>query len=714
MCNRIIVFLIFLLTGNSLLASRVMIEDAKRAALSFYFERAGSYFPVDYSSLHIRESIVVVKDDFPVYYAFNINETGYVIVSADDAVPPVLAYSFEGNYPEKDPAPQFTAWMDQYAGQIRYAIQSHATASASTEASWKHLLHTTAKKLSPLKSTKDVQPMITSNWNQPYPYNEMCPADPAGSGGHAVVGCVPVAMGQIMYYFRWPDHGTGSYTYFDSTYGTQHASFVSTWYRWDNMKNTISGSDSGIAQLLYHLGVSVDLKYGASGSGMYNHKAAYSMKTYFKYSPETRYVFRDSTSLNWDSLIITHLDRGIPMYYAGWSVPNINGHAFVCDGYQGGDYFHFNFGWAGSSNGYFYLDNLTPGGNNFNLAQELIINCVPDTVNYTYPLYCNGNKILFYNQGSLTDGSGPGHNYTTGSDCSWLINPQNQQDSITNITLAFDNFKTDSADKVTVYDGGSAQSAILGTFSGNTLPPSVTSGGNKMFVSFRSVSSTPSDGWSANYSTTTPVWCTGTKTITADTAEITDGSYSFNYRNNQSCRWIITPQDQKKPLTIYFREFDTEPGKDILRIYDHATNDTLAILSGHYDSSNLPDSVSSPSGTMFLMFNTSNTATGKGWRFIYPRSTEGIPDDNPFYDLQVYPNPVNGIIRISFGSRNEMNLELVVSSLLGPSILSVPVQCCTGRNNFMLDLTGITPGVYILQLKSSKSTVTKKIIISTI
>ena len=39
-------------------------------------------------------------------------------------------------------------------------------------------------------------------------------------------------------------------------------------------------------------------------------------------------------NLDWDSLLVDHLDKKIPLYYAGWSVPNVNGHAFVCDGYQ--------------------------------------------------------------------------------------------------------------------------------------------------------------------------------------------------------------------------------------------------------------------------------------------------------------------------------------------------------------------------------------------
>jgi hypothetical protein len=83
---------------------------------------------------------------------------------------------------------------------------------------------------------------------------------------------------------------------------------------------------------------------------------------------------------NVEPLLTLAWDQGIPLYSAGWSVPNINRHAFVYNGYQDSAYYHFNWGWSGSLDGYFYTDNLTPEGSNFNLAQELIINAVPDPV----------------------------------------------------------------------------------------------------------------------------------------------------------------------------------------------------------------------------------------------------------------------------------------------------------------------------------------------
>jgi Peptidase C10 family/Spi protease inhibitor/CUB domain/Secretion system C-terminal sorting domain len=708
-----IVFIFFAsLIGNCLLAKQVSEQDAKHAALQFYTERANQYLSTIHSPFHISGSFVVSENGLPIYYGFNIDDKGYVIASAEDAVTPILAYSFEGIYSEENQAPQFTAWMEQYARQISYARKTDAVPLPTATSAWNHLLNPgNSSSLAP-KGTRDVEPMINSDWNQPTPYNEMCPADPAGSNGHAIVGCVPVCMGQIMYYYRWPDHGTGSYTYFDSTYGTQHASFDSTWYQWNNMKNTITTSDTGIAQLLYHLGVSVDLRYGPSSSGMYNHKAAYALKTYFKYSPETRYVYRDSTNLNWDSLIIAHLDRKMPLYYAGWSVPNIIGHAFVCDGYQGADYFHFNFGWAGSDNGYFYLDDITPGGNNFNLAQELIINIYPDTLHYIYPPYCSGTTSLTYNQGSLTDGSGPIHNYQQGAYCRWLIDPQTTTDSVSKITLTFDRFETGPGDPVTIYDGTDTGAPVLANYSGTTIPPPVSSTGNKMLIKFLPEGGTPAAGWSANYSTTTPVWCSGQKTITADTADITDGSLRFNYHNNSLCRWMIIPASGKKPLTVYFKSFNTEPVKDILKILDPESHDTLAVISGHYSSSGLPDSVTSPSGKMFIIFSTNSSITADGFHLYYPISPNGILEKSILTGLKIFPNPGHDLINVEFWCNKATRLEMALSSIQGQLLSVRNTFCPSGRNQLSMPVSNVPSGIYFLHLQNEETNETYKIIIT--
>jgi hypothetical protein len=69
-------------------------------------------------------------------------------------------------------------------------------------------------------------------------------------------------------------------------------------------------------------------------------------------------------------------DIGWPVYYSGFS--NDGGHAFVCDGYDDNDLFHFNWGWGGSSDGWFVIDEIDYAG-----WAQAIFNYVPEDV-YDY------------------------------------------------------------------------------------------------------------------------------------------------------------------------------------------------------------------------------------------------------------------------------------------------------------------------------------------
>lgn len=711
--------LIILFIGDEAFAGTVTKDKAIHAAISFIADRYYTEQPENAALINISETFIIMDQERPLYYIFNLKPDGWIAVSADDALFPILAYSFEGVYKESHQAPQFTAWMKQYEDQIRYAIREKVPAFPETVAMWNKLIDTGSGIRDPGKEHsipppssfvhRGIEPLITTHWNQSPWYNELCPVDPVG--GPCPAGCVPVCMAQVMYYFRWPETGVGSYTYTEPTFGVLSADFGATTYKWDEMTNSINRSNLAIAELLFHLGISCDLQYTPSGSGMYNHKAAYSLRTYFKYSPETQYLFRDSTTLNWDSVLIAHLDRKIPMYYAGWSVPNISGHAFVCDGYQDSCFFHFNFGWGGSSDGYFYTSDLTPGGYNFNLAQEVLINCFPDTVNYTYPVQCAGNLELAKKTGSFEDGSGPVDNYLTGANCSWLIDPQNATDSVTSITLNFDRFATHPGDVVSVYDGISTSDPLLGSFSGTLLPPEVTSAGNRMLVTFDAVSQYPDNGFLAHYSANQPDWCSGTTNLTSDTAEISDGSFGFNYYNSSLCKWKVETESGD-PLTIYFEYFDTEADHDLLSIYDLGTGDILASISGEYASGTLPDSVTSPSGKMFVIFMTNSTVTANGWKFYYPRkSNTGIPEQTGISNLKLFPNPSSDCVTIGFTSITASEVQCAIMTSDGRIVRELSMYASPGKNSLEADLSGIATGFYLVRISDKDGTAVSKLVV---
>ena len=693
-----------------LFSQKISTKEAEIAAINFYFERANLIEDLAFNEISVKEIYPVEYAGLTVFYAVNINPKGFVLVSTDKSIEPILAYSFETTYQPENQPPPFVMWINQYEKQIAYAIENKTPPLPGVKNKWERLLALNPSKLA--SKEKSVEPMLISTWDQGQFYNQLCPPAPGGPAGYCYTGCVATAMGQLCYYFRWPDTGVGSYSYQLPGFGTISANFEETEYKWNEMANSLNGPNLGVAELLFHLGVSVDMVYGPDGSGMYNHKAAYSLKTYFKYASETEYLYRDSTNLDWDSTILAHLDQGIPMYYAGWSVPNLYGHAFIVDGYQAEDFFHFNWGWGGSYDGYFYLDNLTPGGSNFNLAQELVIHCVPDSINYNYPEYCSDNHILTSLNGTIDDGSGPQFSYLNDASCSWLISPQTNQDSVSYIMLSFDKLNTEeNQDIITIYDGGTINDPVLGQFSGNEIPVPIYSSGNQVLVQFESDETITAEGWFLSYNAVQPVWCSGMQLFTEPTDTLSDGSGSFYYRNGSACMWNIEPEGATE-VTLYFTAFDTEEIKDVVKIYDAGNNQLLETYSGYYEPGEMPNPVTSPSGKMLIAFSSNPTVNAAGWEAYYDINGVGIETSKQKACIvHIFPNPAKDKLTISF-SKTAQGIEKISMMSIEGKLLNEWILNGDNENIHIIDVSKYNRGVYYLSIQSKLETIVRKVILN--
>lgn len=308
----------------------------------------------------------------PSLYVLINNDNTYTVVAAEDNSLPVLAYSTDAAIDIKNLPPAFVYWLDVYQAQIQ-EIQAKKVNLTENRAMWASLLDGSYR--SDAKLNRSVTPLVSTMWNQDWPYNALCPEDAAGPGGRVYAGCVATAMGMVMKYWNHPQTGTGNHTYYASGYGYQSANFGNTTYLWDDMGDTAGTNYMPVATLLYHCGVAVNMDYAPDGSGAQSTAAASAMVNYFGY-PNAQYKSRDDyNATSWNALMKAQIDNGSPMYYSGSG--SGGGHAFVLDGYSTADYYHFNFGWSGSGNGYFYTNNINPGGSDFNSWQGAIINTIP-------------------------------------------------------------------------------------------------------------------------------------------------------------------------------------------------------------------------------------------------------------------------------------------------------------------------------------------------
>jgi hypothetical protein len=380
---------------------------------------------------------------------FILNDTlnnNFTIVAADERVWPIIGYSLEGRYNEKDQPPAFVEWLENMKKRIEYIKLNNIQPESSVSQQWDNLSSPNFKSAEVLT---EVTPLLKTTWNQGCYFNALCPADGSGPCSHVQTGCVATSMAQIMKYWSYPTTGTGIRTYTHSAYGNLTADFGSTTYQWSQMPENIAGQNDAIATLMFHCGVSVNMDYGPAASNADD--PIHAFINYFNYSSEAELVLMNSyTASEWAALLKAELDLKHPVWYRGNS--SDAGHAWVCDGYQNPDYFHFNWGWGGSQDGYFYL-----GSMNYNKDQAAIIKIFPTSLP-------DGFQGFFLSTNNLTIGGNGGTasftisssvNWTVTSDQSWLtVNTSTGMPGTSKITLTANENSTSGVRSATVTVSG--------------------------------------------------------------------------------------------------------------------------------------------------------------------------------------------------------------------------------------------------------------------
>ena len=278
-----------------------------------------------------------------------------------------------------------------------------------------------------------VQPLLKTTWGQNTPYNQHCPQRTNADGEleNCPVGCVALALGQIMKYYNYPETGKGSKSY--QPFGLSEvisADFENTQYHWELMRDSYvrfgsykSYTDEeadAVATLLFHTGVSVGTIYQLSGSSAFAYgNIPRDLVENFRYAEdEIRYLSRsDYDKEEWMALIFNELSNGRPIFYAGNS-PTSGGHAFVLEGYDTEGKVHINWGWRGTDNGYYDIDLLT-GENDYCNNQSMVIGIMPPShVDTAITPESSGQTVvgIYSINGTPTDGMQRGLNIVKYSD----------------------------------------------------------------------------------------------------------------------------------------------------------------------------------------------------------------------------------------------------------------------------------------------------------
>lgn len=349
--------LLFVWMAISLSAAPITREQARLRAVEFLKAVPGSrqLVAVQSSAKLSPRHKAAANSQNELYYVFNRgNQQGYVIVSGDDSTQPVLGYTEEGEFDYTNLPDNMRFWLLGYENELAYLTEHPEIALSQPRKAPTH---------------KAISPMVTTKWNQGDPYNQECPI--YTDKNRCITGCVATAMAQVLYYQRAKsvtEIQADIPAYTSANGDNFHVDGIPAGspIDWDNMLNTYGSGASAkqklaVAQLMHYCGVAVQMMYTSSSSGAYSYRVAEALPKYFGYGASVRYVYKDNQGLSddaWDALLYKELEEGRPFYLSGAN--SDGGHAFVGDGYDGNGCFHINWGWGGSSDGYFMLTKLNP------------------------------------------------------------------------------------------------------------------------------------------------------------------------------------------------------------------------------------------------------------------------------------------------------------------------------------------------------------------
>ena len=311
----------------------------------------------------------------------DLQPTGYLVMSADDTLPPVVAFDTKSSFdmPSVHPLP---AMLNRQGAIFQEELDKPKTRgnqlAEENQSRWNALLGLTrADSATPSKII--TEPLLTTIWNQYAPYDYVSPTN-GSYVNRGITGCVPTAFSQILKWHEWPPKGEGNASWNDKegdVTGMLYADY-SFPYEWDLMRDnhidnwryssklkdyyyprgTIDRTDWALARMMMEMGAfsQADYELGSTGAFSYNFKTLLANNLMYMNTAEygdinVGYIgYTDQKTLY--SRIRRDMVAGRP------ALMSYSGHAFVGDGLgtMGGlDYYHLNYGWGGSHNGWYLL-----------------------------------------------------------------------------------------------------------------------------------------------------------------------------------------------------------------------------------------------------------------------------------------------------------------------------------------------------------------------
>lgn len=386
-------------------------------------------------SLDVTLPYYTQHDKNPLFYVTLLKPTGFMILTTNYALRPILGYSFTSSFNID------TVEHDMFIEFIKTDIQQRILESSKEDNhpnKW-NIFENTLSIQSTSSSSEQWPPAgysttegwIETQWHQNSPYNDYCPID-LDSGMRGLAGCPAVAIAQILNYhqtinnvsFNDDDdytHNYGQRFRIDDDFEmydfpsfvelNDYLEIIQTHFNQD-----ILLTDKDKAALIFACGTAATQVYTPQVSGTFGVSQAFD--AYQKFNCE-RSELLTLEDVDLFPRIIQNIKTGFPVHLAIVNEDWNSGHNLIIDGYNTEAYYHINFGWGGSYDGWYDLPDELPY--ELTVIEGVIIDILlpTDTANL---MAAGSIQLSDITPGSLVTGNFTiQNNGETGSELSWEI-----------------------------------------------------------------------------------------------------------------------------------------------------------------------------------------------------------------------------------------------------------------------------------------------------
>ncbi|MBR4838983.1 MAG: thiol protease/hemagglutinin PrtT [Paludibacteraceae bacterium] len=648
----------------------VINEDlAKTVASNYFWKKTGEKRGIERIDKEYHNGEVSI-------YAFNFTGGGWVLVSRNDDVDPILGYSKEGTFTidKKERPDGMNFLLDLYGANI--TAQGNALRSKNVEVHkmWDDLINYDGSNSETLRSYQITQSLMYDpsvgycvQWGQGSPYNSKCPV--SGSQ-HTYVGCTGTALAQLMWKWKWPSHSVvtdkNNNTYYDK-------------YDWNLMPYTLSGKTAAeieqVANLSWKTGLACHMNYGLQGSGAWPRTEALGM---FRYSYLQKYMRSDYTNSHWINMLRTEVKAGRPVVYVGYKndgngVPTA-GHTFLICGHDEASMFYINFGWNGSGDNVLYnLSGTATGSSSEYIStntaqwQRAVVGISP-----TYPR--TSNNVYF------------GHSSVSANSNLYECSSKNIIAPTGNALTVYSNSNLDfeAGESIKLRKGFNAKKGAKFKAKIN----SEFAVDHNINVSYNSVTTGSSGKVILNVSKANS-WYIAIK----------NSSSNVIYRN---CGNINSSSYQA--VTLWTGNASSSYSYEAVFLNNYGV---IKKVTGTFNSSKQNISVSDYNPLNNDAFHYITTPFSNNAPIAQIEEENIINVDDANNALSIYPNPSTGIFTVDFGEDNTDNKTLRIFDLAGKVIYEVDIL----GKEASIDLSDQEKGVYFIQTISNGKANVQKIIL---